>query len=96
MFPLTDRITFCTTRVVRESISVSFSMFTGARILLASYTGTMTASEDDSLSRYNRELKQLRRERERLKRQQVRLVLKKKNSSFSSNLCGIRSVVWNP
>ena len=36
MFLLTDRITFCATRVVRESISVSFTMF----------TGTMTASED--------------------------------------------------
>ena len=46
MFPLTNRITFCTTRVVRESISFSFTMFTGARILLASDTGTMTASED--------------------------------------------------
>ena len=46
MFPLTDRITFCTTRVVRESISVSFTMLTSARILLASDTGTMTASED--------------------------------------------------
>ena len=46
MFLLTDWITFCATRVVRESISVSFTMFTGARILLASDTGTKTASED--------------------------------------------------
>ena len=46
MFRLTDRITFCATRVVRESISVSFTMFTSARILLASDTGTMAASED--------------------------------------------------
>ena len=46
MFRLTDRITFCATRVVRESIPFSFTMFTGARILLASDTGTMTASED--------------------------------------------------
>ena len=46
MFRLTDWITFCATRVVRKSISVSFTMFTGARILLAFDTGTMTASED--------------------------------------------------
>ena len=75
MLRLTDWITFCATRVVWKSISVSFTMFTGARILLASDTGTTTASEDgfdeDSLSRYKRELKQRRRERERerLKRQ---------------------------
>ena len=46
MFLLTDWLTFCARTVVRESISVSFKMFTGTRILLASSTGTMTASED--------------------------------------------------
>ena len=46
MFRLTDWITFYATRVVRESISVSFTMFTGARILLVSDTSTMTAFED--------------------------------------------------
>ena len=41
MFRLTDWITFWATSVV-----VSFTMFTSARILSASDTGTMTASED--------------------------------------------------
>ena len=46
-FLLIDWMTFCATRVVRDSINpVSFTMFTGASILLASNTVTMAASED--------------------------------------------------
>ena len=33
---LSDLMTFCAARVVRESVSVSFTMFTGAGILSAS------------------------------------------------------------
>ena len=42
---LSDWMIFCAVRVVGESVSVSFTMFTGAGILLASNTGTMTFFE---------------------------------------------------